>query len=426
MSGTRSTSPNRLVALAALAVAAVLVAVLLLRAGSGTYEVDVVVQAARGVPTGAEVKAGGVHVGEVKDIDLGPGGNPRLRLRISDEYRLRRTATADVRLFSNSGKLNRYVQLEAGRGPLLADGATIDLARTDQPVEFDQAIAGLTPKTRADVRAVFANLDAGTRGRGPDIDRALRHSGEALMETADLLDDLSSDGAALRGLFRDGKRTMAALNRSPGELQRFADRLAGLLATTAGRQQQLARTARLLGPGLRGPREALARLDRSIGDLRALVKDGRPAVRELVPLARDLRPALAAARPALREARRFTREAPADLRALGPLLRSAPPILERLTRTLDLSNPMLDHLRSRAPDLFSAVGLWADMSANYDANGHAARALVLLNEAPANELKPDEFGPGYLPRPFDRIPGSLHNEPWRDYTDSFVGGGDKP
>src|SRR4051794_9954880 len=110
---------GRTIAIATLGAAALaLLAVLVLwHSGRGT-EVEAVFDSTNGLVQGAEVRAGGLRVGKVERIRLADDGYPHVKLRISPGFRLREGATADLRLGSLSGEVNRYVAVTEGNGPL--------------------------------------------------------------------------------------------------------------------------------------------------------------------------------------------------------------------------------------------------------------------------------------------------------------------
>jgi len=410
---------GRLVVLAGLVAVAALVTLLI--RGGGSTEIVARFDQTHGLVTGAEVRAGGFHVGKVTAIELGSDRRPRATLRLDDGFRPRAGTTAAVRLFSLAGEVNRYVDLTAGSGAPLRDGDTIPAARTDAPVELDQVLSTLDPRTRADVRGVLDGLERSTDGRGPDLGAALAHSADAVGETAELLAGIRGDGDALGDLVRQSRTVVGALARDPDAPGAAIDALAGTLDVTAARRRQLADGLRNLPAGLRSPRLALDRTATAIADLRAVVADARPAIRALIPFSARLRPALTTARPALAQAERLTRSGPADLRALRPLLRTATPVLNQLTPVLRAANPMLDQIRVRLPDVFAFFANWADFTSNYDANGHAARIGLVFAPPPLTERGPSDTTPGHLVAPFTRTPGVLEGEPWKGFEDSFVG-----
>ncbi len=412
---------QRLLAGGALAVA-LLAIVIVLSSNGGQYTLDATFAQVNGLVEGADVEAGGSKVGSVENIELGRDGLPHVRMRVSDDFRLRRGGRASIRFFSVSGEVNRYVALAQGNGSELADGATLAGTRTDQPVEIDQVLSTLDPATRDDVRTLLARIDASTRDRGSQIENTLRYSARALRETAALVHDVRGDGNALRTLVRDGRRVVGAVASDPGALGSTADELAAVLRTTAARETELGAGVDGLAAGLRSPRLALERTRRAVGNLRDIVADARPGVQRLVPFARDLRPTLHAAVPALDEGRRLAADAPADLRRIDTLLRTAQPVLGRLGPVLESANPILDEARARLPDAFGFFANWADFASNYDANGHTARVGLVFSPPPTKAIGPSDPGAGQLRRPFARTPGVLEGEPWTNYRDSFVAG----
>lgn len=374
-----------------------------------------------GLVEGAEVRAGGLQVGSVQEIRLADE-RPRVTLRLDEGYRLRRGATADLRLGSLSGSVNRIVAVDAGDGPLLRDGATLGTARTDQPVEVDDVLSTLDPRTRTEVRSVLRGVREATDGRGPDLDAALARSTRALRGTADVLEEVTADGQALRDLVRAGSRVSVALAQAPGATGGAIDELGGLLRDTATQQTAVTRALADLPEGLRAPRRALDRVTATTPTLRGLVADARPGVRELRAASPELRTLLGAAGPTLDDAAALVRSAPRDLRALRTVLPTARKVLPRLNEVLRVANPIADEVRVRLPDFFSFFANWADFTSNYDLNGHAARVGLVLPPAPLNQVDGTTNAAGHLKAPFIREPGVLQDEPWTDHRDSFVGG----
>lgn len=425
---TGPTTPiARLGAIVGLLLSVLVLWIVVTRSGD-TYEVVAVFDDVRGLLEGGHVTAGSLNVGKVEKIELGEDGLPRVRLSIEDDFRLRQGAIANIKLASNVGAVNRYVDLEQGDGPELPDGATLGPSFTDQPVDFDTAVSTLDPKTRDDVAAVIAGLDRATVGRGDELDAALRHSAEALGETADLLDQVNIDRNALRVLVKDGRRVVEALAANPDDLGATAEQAATVLRIAAGRQRELERATEDLGPGLREARLAVDRLGASTDDLREFVAAARPPLEQLVPLARDIPPFVAALHPGVVEARKLIRAAPPQLAELRSVVRAALPVIGRLDSILARLNPFLDHLRARAPEVVGFFTLLADVTSNYDVNGNVVRTTVpfIQQNRHPNLIGPSFDGAGSLVRPFDRTPGVLEGEPWRRYYRSFIGGGRLP
>jgi phospholipid/cholesterol/gamma-HCH transport system substrate-binding protein len=417
----------RVLLLAVVAIVAVAFTLVAFNSG-GTYEVNAVFEGVRGLIDGGEVKAGGVEVGKVTEIGFTDDGMPRVTMSIDSDFRLRQGAFANIRLASNIGVINRFVDLTQGEGPELADGATLGPSSTDQPVDLDLATSTLDPATREQVARLLAELDASTAGRGADIGATVRHGGEALGETADLLTEVTADQHALEQLVIQGRTVLGALARDPQNLGESAERLASTLDAAAARQAELARTTDAIGPGLASAHEAVDHLRAVTPDLRELLEVAGPVVAELAPTARALGPALDALRPLTEEARRLAAPLEDQLRVLRPVVAAAIPVAGRLPAVLDMLTPLLDHLRARGPEVINFFTLFGDASSDYDVNGNMIRVSSLLIQRPrhTNEISASSDAAGSVVRPYDRNPGTAEGEPWKHYWRSFIGGGQPP
>jgi phospholipid/cholesterol/gamma-HCH transport system substrate-binding protein len=409
------------------ALAAAVVAIIVIATRSqGTYEVTAVFDDARGLIPGGEVKAGGLDVGHVESIGFTDDGLPEVRMRIDSDFRLNQGAFANIRLASNIGVINRFVDLTQGDGPKLSDGATLGPSQTDQPVDLDEAVSVLDPKVRAATAKVLANVDAGTRGRSEDIASLLRSSGPALQETADLLREVTADQQALRTIVAQGRTVVGALASDPESLGSSAERLATALDTAAAHQDELRRTAAAIGPALGSAHSTLDSLVAATPKLRELVAAARPAVAQLGPTVDVLRPALDALRPLLAAARRLAAPLKEQLAALKPVVAAALPVTKRLPGVLGGLTPILNQIRARAPEVISFFTLAGDATSDYDVNGNMIRSTAVLIQSARhpNEIPASSNAPGVIARPFDRTPGAAEGEPWNHYWKSFIDGGD--
>lgn len=377
-------------------------------------------RSANGLIAGADVRAGGVKVGRVESVGLGPGDLPRVAFRLDEDYVMRRGGTVDLRLASQAGQLNRYLAVTRGRGAALPDGARLGTRWTDEPVELDDALSLLTPSVRAQVQRITASADRALKGHAGDLAATVRRSDALLRRTAALLHDVSGDGRALRTLVDRGHALVAELARDPDGLQRTAGALSTTLATTTRRQEDLGASTEQLPGALRAARTALERFDAAVPDLRALARDAAPAARELRATAPALAGTLTAAPATLGEAKTLMDVTPDRMATLRPLVRAAKPVLEQVPGTLTQFGPVLDQLRAKAPDALGWLPLLGDALGNYDANGHAARLELILGQPPQTAVGPDDLAAGLLEKPFARTPGVLEGQPWKDYESSYL------
>ena len=143
----------RVSAVAALILAAIVLLTLL--TSDGTYRVSGVFEDVRGLIEGGEVKAGSAVVGSVETIEFNDDEMPVVTMKVDEDLELRQGAYADIRLASNVGGVNRFVDLEVGEGEPLHDGAMLGPSQTDQPVDIDLAVSELTPPRATTSRGSF-------------------------------------------------------------------------------------------------------------------------------------------------------------------------------------------------------------------------------------------------------------------------------
>jgi phospholipid/cholesterol/gamma-HCH transport system substrate-binding protein len=424
MTGQRSRRSRVAALIAVVAVAAL--AAIVLTSGGGTYTVTAVFRQSYGLVPGGQVWSGGGVVGSITDLRLGPDGLPHIRMSIKDDYQVRATATADLRLGSNSGELNRIIVLTTGRGSPMRDGGVIPVARTSAPVELDDVAGMLTPAVRSDLHGVIAQLDAGTRDLDGAFRATLQHSAKALDGSASLIEQVSADGAALRTVVSQGRIATGAF-ASPGtRLDAATDEVSGLLATTAGRQAAMRAAVRALPESLAAAQGALGQLRGSIPTLSRLFDAAGPVVPQLRSTAAVAADTLPQIEPGLREVARTARMAPRRLRQLTPLLRIARPFAQELAPTLRRALPILDVARVYTPEVTGFLSGWSDMNSTYDGAGHIVTLGVNAVPPPNRVVSPASNDPGYLLAPFQRLPGALVGQGWTDYKDSFLskpGGG---
>lgn len=420
----------RVVVISALVLFAFILVWAVTSSSRGSYEMKAEFDDVRGLIPGGEVRAGAVPVGEVVSVDLGDSDIPTVTFTVKDDFDLHEGATADIRLGSNVGAVNRAIELTQGdvTSPELEEGSTLRGSATDQPVNFDLAVQTLNPKTRDDIKKLLVGLDEAIKGRGADFDRTLESSGVAATETAFLLEQVNQDGEALRTLISEGRRIVSALASDPAALGETADRTALLLGTTGNRQAELAESTRVLGPALADARRLLERLAVATPNLRDFVAGARPAVRELGPLARLLPDATDASGPFLTETKRLVSGGPSALRDFVPIIEAATPVTAQLLEVVGAGVlPLGQELRVYAPETIGAFQNFGAASGSFDAVGHVLSVAsgngqegLPPSTAAGGEITRDDCTPGQVELPFVRTPGVLGCDPWTDYEDSFL------
>jgi phospholipid/cholesterol/gamma-HCH transport system substrate-binding protein len=398
-----------------LAIAAILVVVV--SAGSHPRIVRAAFQGAINVVPGQEVRLAGVKVGHVESVHEADG-QAVVALAIDDAHAwpLRQGTIARLRYGTTVSYAARYVELFPGprNAPALASGAVLSSADTVTPVEFDQIFNIYDAEARRNLRGLIANGAAALEGRAGDLAGALRQSPAAFDQLAGMMRELGADRNALSVLARQGARASAALEGVDGPLRALLGHLAGTFdefaAHTAAQQASLERMPATFAT----TRDALRRLDASLGGLDRLISDIGPGARGLVRLARP-------ASDALRELRSV---APLATATLATGSRSAPSITALLNQgttfmpslgtVLGQLTPAFGCLRPYSPEIAGAVSTWAGFAKNYDALAHYARTLIQTlpyNPGAASSSSVLKSAPGTT-YAFPRPPGLNAGQTW--------------
>lgn len=226
---------------------------------------------AAGLFVGNDVGILGVPVGEVTSIE--PAGDVvRVHLRIDADHADLPDDVGAV-VVSRSVATDRYVELtpvvgrEAERRPRIADGATIPLARTRTPVEFDEVLASL--------EELSSGL-AGKDGKAGSLRRLLRAA-------ADTLDGQGTDA---RATVRDLAEAAKALSDQREDLTGTVEDVDDLAGTIVADRVVISRfitavtdAADLFADERDDFGAALRALSRALRSLAAFVRDNRTELR---------------------------------------------------------------------------------------------------------------------------------------------------
>ncbi|MBA2349881.1 MAG: MCE family protein, partial [Solirubrobacterales bacterium] len=123
----------RLAVPAVLGLALVVVLLVLVGPGGGSYEVVARFRDAGQLVKGGDVQVAGGRVGSIQEIRLGDDGIAEVVLGVSDELAPLHAGTkAEIRSLGLSGVANRYVNLSPGpdSGATIEDGGRLELPTT--------------------------------------------------------------------------------------------------------------------------------------------------------------------------------------------------------------------------------------------------------------------------------------------------------
>lgn len=242
-----------------------------------------------GVYVHSDVRILGVRVGEVTRIT--PQGT-KVRLEMTYDASYKVPADAKAVLVAPSIVSDRYVQLTPvwKQGPLLADGAHLDLDRTGAPVELDQ---------------IYSNLDTLNRALGP---KGANKDGALSDLLAVGAENLKGNGARLNSTLTGLSTAVATLADNRNELFGTIDNLQQLTATLA-RNDAIVRAFNadlaVVADQLNGERTDLAlaikQLAVALGEVASFVKENRDDLTANVADLASVTSVLVKQRRALRE-----------------------------------------------------------------------------------------------------------------------------
>jgi phospholipid/cholesterol/gamma-HCH transport system substrate-binding protein len=397
--------------------AVVVVAILLFR-GDGGYRVTAEFVSAGQLVKGNEVKAGGVTVGSVKDVDVTHDGQAKVTLGIDDgDYKpLRRGTRVLVKQASLSGIANRYIDLQLGpaNGEEIEDGGVIGSDQTGTAVELDEIFNLFDPKTRTGLQDFFKGSAAMLHGRGQELRKGVHYLNPAFSTGSRLFAELTRDDALLERFLVDSGSLVNALADRRDDLTGVVGNLNATFGALGRQQDALAESVERLPPFMRRANTTFVNLRSALDDVDPFVDAAKPAVKRLGPFLDEARLFVRDGEPTIRDLSR-TIAHPGPNNDLIELIKSFPPLARvamdeqrvngadrrgafpETTDALRAAAPTIAFGRPYTPDF---VGWMDDFSTTggYDANGGYSRAWINLSEI--------LYGAGPKLKQFRRCPGA--------------------
>lgn len=416
---------RRLLAIAALLIALVFAGRLLLSPG-GSYEVTAVFDNAGQLVVGNQVLVGSIPVGSVEDIRLDNRWQAEVVISVNGSFSPLHQGTSLVTGVPGIASIaGRFITMQPGpnSAPEIPDGGRIPVTQTQSPVEVDQLLSALDPRTVRGLQRLVQGGASSVNGESGKINQALLALDPALSQASATLHQAVSDRVALRRLVANGGgivHTLAGRSRDIAAGTAAASQASGAIAS---QRDALARSIGLAPPALRETNTALV-------NVRAALNDLRPVIPEARPVARDLSRLLPQLRPLSQRLRAVT--PPLDKLIRGPALRlleelpnasrQGMPVLGDLTPALRKLQPALGQIRPYAPELTSGLvgGIGGNVAGYYDANGQYARIAFVGGPFSISGLTPTPQSLGARSGRVDRCPGGAiypaadHSNPWTE------------
>ena len=292
---------GRVAAVAAVFVAALLVGIFLFgNAGGGGYSVKADFLNAGQLVKGNLVEVAGVKAGSVKGISITPDGQARITMGIDGGYKPLPAGTrAVIRMASQTGIANRYIELDMPGGPKKAtipNGGHIPSDATTTAVDLDQLFNTLDPPTRKALQEFFKGSAAQFQNVTQQANVGFQYLNPALSTSSRLFNELNRDTPVLQHFIGDSAHLVTAVAQKRDDLSAL---VANLNTTTHAIGSQKASLADAIG---RLP-DFMRQANTTFVNVRSALDDVNPLVNASKPVAKKLKPFLAQVQPLAHDAR---------------------------------------------------------------------------------------------------------------------------
>jgi ABC-type transporter Mla subunit MlaD len=361
-----------------------------------TYKIKAELPEASGLQTGNQVRLAGRRIGIVSA--LAPVQNPRTG---------RVTALASLKLEKSVGPLPRdtttivesvstiglkYLELRRGHSTqMLAEGMTIPVSQSREPVQFQDFFNMFDKKTRIAIAQNTDTFGNGLAGRGPGLNAAIAGLRPLVRNAVPVLHNLASPQTGIGELFH-------ALDKAAREVAPVAEAQASFyvdfdtfMTAFARVTSSLERTIEGGPPALHQAIHSLPFEEPAIAKTTEFIRLLHPSARILATTAAPLGHAFSVGAVNLRAAAPLNKQLASALRALQrfaeePAVRLG---LEDFTTTAQLGNPLLAGIapaQTTCNYVTLAFRNVANLLAENTGSGTAARLLPILSPSgPNNE-----------------------------------------
>lgn len=193
---------------------------------------------ANGLAKGADVVVAGTAVGQVTNVQAS-GSQAVATMRIDRSHAPMRKGTI-ARIRYSTLLAQKYVELApAARGETMPSGARIPSSSTITPVDFDQFLSTLDPKTRDQLQIVVQQAGGGVQGRQQAINALLDNLGNLAVESRPGLNTLNNHDSDLSNITTNLDITSQRLAQSRDNLAGFIQNTGTVEGTLAANNQDL-------------------------------------------------------------------------------------------------------------------------------------------------------------------------------------------
>src|SRR3954447_4361051 len=391
---------GRIAAISAVFVAALLVGIFLFGSvGKGSYSVSADFLNAGQLVKGNLVEVAGVKAGSVTGIKITPNGQARINMKIDGGYKpLPKGTRAVIRMASQTGIANRYIELDMPGGPkrqTIPSGGHIPSDETTTAVDLDQLFNTLDPSTRKALQNFFKGSAEEFSGVTQQANTGLHYLNPALATSSRLFNELNRDTPVLEHFIGDSAHLVTAVAEKRDDLSALVANLNATTRAIGNEKTYLADAIGRLPDFMRQANTTFVNVRGALTDVNPLVNASKPVAKKLKPFLDQVQPLAQDARPTVAGLNTVIARAQPDndlidlTNTLTPLAHVAVDSDKRNGATRDGafpetskalvgSSPVVGQGRPYTPDLF---GWFDDFSTTggYDALGSISRTQTMFN-----------------------------------------------
>ncbi len=281
----------------------------------------------------SDVRISGVNVGHVISVKKGAEGRTVATVEINTQYApIPASMHAIIRQKTLLGET--YVQLipqGLAKRPYIADGGRLPNGQVEPQVTLDDILSAFDPKTRAAFKIWQQSLAVGINGRGEQINSSFARLEPFAEHANQLLGILASQEGALRDVVKNTGVVFHALASRDHQLEGLIVNGEHTFKAAAAESRAFAEAFEELPAFEHNSTVALKEIDKFAATAAPFLEEFQPAERQLSGL-------VSAAKPFAPEFDRFNT-------SLGPLTKYAKTGLPAFTKSLSLTEPILENLR---------------------------------------------------------------------------------
>lgn len=362
-----------------LALAVVVVVVILLLQGGSSYGLNLEMTNANGIRPGSQVLLGGVPVGTVSSLNLGPQSLVVAHLSLNPkQVKIGQGVQASIIAANLLGE--EYVSLQPGnQHQLLPSGTVLAPSKTTVPTDLDQLLDVFNASTQERLAILINEMGIAVAGRKSDVSAILRQLPLSAVAATNLLDQLVQDNHTLADTVANSNQFIARMDQQKTDLGHVIDAASGAAITAADQAGNLSQSLIDAPQALTTARRFLLNADQTSIDLTPAAAQIGASAGPLNTLLEQVKPFEQVAVPALNK----TASVAPELTRLAikgtPIVKQAVPTVVALSTIAGDATQLTHWAGLSVVDLLAAMQGWSSGLQFRDGLGHVFHAELGLS-----------------------------------------------